>query len=156
MKAELGGGGEPPQIAAGDARAGGARRRSAARRREEARRMIVRISGEGQYRLADEDARPTERARAGRAVTLEDGRATGFPGAYGGLLDFVRSSGERLGDDELEPSQVILPPADISFDEASQRVHRRGPDPRLRSGIPQRGNQRSSSGSIGSSARSSP
>ena len=82
--------------------------------------MIVRISGEGQYRLAEADAGRLNELEREVQATLEDGRATDFPAAYGGLLDFVRSSGERLGGRRLEPSQVILPPADISFDEASQ------------------------------------
>ena len=82
--------------------------------------MIVRISGEGQYRLPQEDAGRLNELEREVQSTLEDGRATDFPAAYGGLLDYVRSSSERLGEDELEPSHVILPPADISFEEASR------------------------------------
>jgi PspA-Associated protein len=36
------------------------------------------------------------------------------------MLDFVRSHGTPLGEDELEGSDVILPPADVSFAEASR------------------------------------
>jgi len=81
--------------------------------------MIVRISGEGQYRLGDESAARLGELERDVQSTLEEGRATDFPGTYGAMLDFVRSDGERLADEDLEPSQVILPPADISFEEAS-------------------------------------
>jgi hypothetical protein len=34
------------------------------------------------------------------------------------MLDLVRRDGQRLGEDELEESDVILPPPDLSFVEA--------------------------------------
>jgi hypothetical protein len=82
--------------------------------------MIVRISGEGQYRLPDGDEGRLNELEAEVQSALDGGRETDFPGSYGALLDYVRSAGERLAEDELEPSQVILPPADISFQEASR------------------------------------
>ena len=35
------------------------------------------------------------------------------------MLDIIRKEGEHLGDDELETSDVIVPPADTSFAEAA-------------------------------------
>lgn len=81
--------------------------------------MIVRISGEGQYRLADSDAARLNELENGVASTVEGGREDGFADAYAALLDYVRAQGTRLGDDELEGSDVILPPGDISFQEAA-------------------------------------
>jgi hypothetical protein len=80
--------------------------------------MIVRISGEGQYRLADSDAEQINELERTVVSIVEGGREDGFAGAYGALLDYVRTQGTLLGDDELEGSDVILPPADISFQEA--------------------------------------
>ena len=34
------------------------------------------------------------------------------------MLELVRTDGEALGEDELEESDVILPPRDVTFDEA--------------------------------------
>jgi hypothetical protein len=34
------------------------------------------------------------------------------------LLDYVRTQGTPLADDELDASDVILPPSDLSFEEA--------------------------------------
>ncbi len=82
--------------------------------------MIVRISGEDQYRVPDADAeRVNELDRAVVAV-VESGREDGFAKSYGELLDYVRTHGTAVGDDELESSDLILPPADLSFEEAGR------------------------------------
>jgi hypothetical protein len=82
--------------------------------------MIVRVSGEDQYRLADDSlARVNELEDAVAAAVGADDE-DGFSRAYGALLDYVRSNGEPIGEDELEPSDVILPPADLTFVEAGR------------------------------------
>jgi hypothetical protein len=80
--------------------------------------MIVRISGEGQYRLEDADAQRLNELEAEVVRIAEGGSEDGFTDALGALLDYARSHGTPLADDELEPSDVILPPADVSFEEA--------------------------------------
>jgi len=82
--------------------------------------MIVRISGEGQYRLADEDAQRLNELENAVVAIVERGSEDGFAQALAQMLDFVRSRGTPLGDDELEGSDVILPPADVSFAEAGR------------------------------------
>jgi 23S rRNA A2030 N6-methylase RlmJ len=82
--------------------------------------MIVRISGEGQYRLADSDAQRLNELENGVVSIVEGGREDGFADAFAALLDYVRAQGTLLGDDELEGSTVILPPSDISFEEAGK------------------------------------
>lgn len=78
--------------------------------------MIVRISGEDQYRLADGDARITQLDDAVvKAVEGHDPDA--FAASYEALLEYVRG-GQRVGEDELEPSDLILPPADLTLAEA--------------------------------------
>jgi PspAA-like protein len=82
--------------------------------------MIVRISGEDQYVLPDSAKdRLNELDRAVAAV-VEQGQPDGFAEAYAELLDFVRARGKRVAADELEGSDVILPPADLSFEEAAR------------------------------------
>lgn len=80
--------------------------------------MIVRISGEDQYRLPDGDARLNELDNAVLAA-LESGDEARFRSAYDDLLGFVRTDGTPVPDDEIESSDVILPPADISLAEAA-------------------------------------
>ena len=70
---------------------------------------------------------PARRQRRGSAWTSCEARRcrsstaatrSGFADAFAALLDYVRTHGTPLGDDELEGSDVILPPADFSFEEA--------------------------------------
>lgn len=79
--------------------------------------MIVRISGEDQYRLDGENGRLNELDNAVVAA-VEAGEEQRFRGAYDELLAFVRTHGTPLAEEELEGSDLILPPPDISLAEA--------------------------------------
>lgn len=81
--------------------------------------MIVRISSEGQYRLDDADAQRLNELENGVVAIVEGGSEDGFADAFAALLDYVRAHGTAVGDDEIETSDVILPPANISFAEAA-------------------------------------
>jgi hypothetical protein len=82
--------------------------------------MIVRISGEGQYRLDD--------SALDRINTLDEAlekalETDGFAAALADLLEEVRSSGEPLADDELLGSDVVLPPADATAEEVKAMLN---------------------------------
>jgi hypothetical protein len=81
--------------------------------------MIVRIMGEGQYRLAEDCvARVNELDNAVvKAVDADD--EDGFHVAFEEMLDVIRSEGEQIADDEIENSDVIVPPPDTSMAEAA-------------------------------------
>jgi hypothetical protein len=79
--------------------------------------MIVRVSGEDQYRLDGENGHLNELDDAVVAA-VEAGDEPRFRSAYDELLAFVRAHGTPLADDDLEGSDLILPPADISLTEA--------------------------------------
>ena len=82
--------------------------------------MIVRLMGEGQFRVDDALlARLNELdAEVSRAVAEGDERAlwTGLQA----LADAVRENGEKLADEELCPSDAIIPPEDLSLEEARE------------------------------------
>jgi PspA-Associated protein len=80
--------------------------------------MIVRISGEDQYRLADDDAQRLNELDNAVVAAAEGGDEASFGSSFSELLEFVRAHGERIGEDELAGSDVILPPPDISIAEA--------------------------------------
>jgi hypothetical protein len=82
--------------------------------------MIVRISGEAQYRLDDGERERLNELEDAVTAAVESGHENGFAEAFGVLLAFVREHGRPVGDDELESSDVILPPADISYEEAGR------------------------------------
>jgi len=82
--------------------------------------VIVRVSGEDQYRLADDSLARINELEDAAVAAVDAGDEDGFTSAYGALLDYVRSHGEPIGEDELEPSDVILPPGDLTFAEAGR------------------------------------
>jgi hypothetical protein len=80
--------------------------------------VIVRISGEGQFRLPDEDAERLNELDNRAVSAVEDGDQTGFKELWSQMLELVSSDGNAISEEELVESDVILPPRDISFDEA--------------------------------------
>jgi hypothetical protein len=80
--------------------------------------MIVRISGEDQYRLDSTDDERLNELDNAVVTAVEAGDEPRFRSAYDELLAFVRTEGTPLADDELEGSDLILPPPDISLAEA--------------------------------------
>ena len=80
--------------------------------------MIVRISGEGQFRLPDGNADRLNELDDRAVGAVESGDETGFRELWEQMLELVTSDGSALDDDELVESDVILPPRDISFEEA--------------------------------------
>ena len=81
--------------------------------------MIVRISGEGQYRLDDNDHSKLDELDNAAVAAVDADDEDAFHEAFEELLAFVRA-GEHLADDDLSVSDHILPPADISFPEAGE------------------------------------
>jgi hypothetical protein len=80
--------------------------------------VIVRISGEGQFRLPDEDSDRLNELDNRAVSAVEQGDETGFQELWTQMLELVSSDGNAIGDDELVESDVILPPRDIAFEEA--------------------------------------
>ena len=80
--------------------------------------MIVRISGEGQFRMPDEDAERLNELDNRAVAAAEQGDETGFQELWSQMLELVASDGNSLDADELVESDVILPPRDITFEEA--------------------------------------
>jgi hypothetical protein len=80
--------------------------------------VIVRISGEGQYRLDDSHHAKLDELDNAVVAAVDGDNEDGFHASFEDLLEFVRSNGEPLADDDLSVSDHILPPADISFPEA--------------------------------------
>lgn len=80
--------------------------------------MIVRISGEGQYRLPDGDAERLNELDNRAVAAVEAGDEAGFQELWQQMLALVEADGEAIADDELVESDVILPPRDATFAEA--------------------------------------
>ena len=81
--------------------------------------MIVRIATERQYRLPDDDAAQLNELDNQVVAAVEADDEDRFHELFEQMLDLVRSAGQPLDEDELEESDVILPPPDTSFVEAA-------------------------------------
>ncbi len=80
--------------------------------------MIIRIATEGQYELGDANVAAVNELdnEAVAACNAEDEQH--FRAAFGRLLELVRTKGQPVADDELRPSDLILPQPDVSLAEA--------------------------------------
>jgi hypothetical protein len=79
--------------------------------------MIVRIMGEGQLRMDDSHLSGLNKLDDELLAEVQSGDEDGFRRTLGALLDAVRSLGEPLPDDSLEPSELILPGPDATLQE---------------------------------------
>jgi hypothetical protein len=79
--------------------------------------VIVRLMGEGQYRVGDDLVAKLDKLdnRAVAAVDRDD--EADLDAALDEMADLVRAEGERLSDDEITPSDVIIPPSDLTLEE---------------------------------------
>ena len=80
--------------------------------------MIVRIATEDQYRVPDADAQRLNDLDNEAVAAVDAGDEARFQQVFAQMLELVRNDGTKLADEELEESDVILPPPDLSFDEA--------------------------------------
>ena len=93
--------------------------------------MIVRISTEGQYRLPDGDADRLNELDNEAVAAVDAGDEDRFHEIFESMLELVRRDGQRLPDDEIAESDVILPPPDLSFVEAQQQFTGEGLIPEI-------------------------
>jgi hypothetical protein len=82
--------------------------------------VIVRIAGEGQYRIPDANADRLNELDNRAVSAVEQGDETGFQELWSQMLELVAGDGNELDDEELVESDVILPPRDITFSEAQE------------------------------------
>ena len=79
--------------------------------------MIVRILGEGQFRVDDSATTELNHLDTALETAVERGDEPAFQAALTSLLAQVRTEGSPLPPDTLEPSDLILPHQDSSMDE---------------------------------------
>ncbi|MBB4916040.1 hypothetical protein ACFY19_09200 [Streptosporangium saharense] len=88
--------------------------------------MIVRIMGEGQIDIAEADLDVLNALDSELEAAIAAGDEESFRSRLHDLLDKVRHVGKALPDDSLEPSELILPPADASMDEVREMLGNEG------------------------------
>jgi chromosome condensin MukBEF complex kleisin-like MukF subunit len=93
--------------------------------------VIVRIMGEAQYRVSDDQATLLNELDDQAAQALERGDEEDLRRLLRELADAVRANGDRLDDADLSPSDAIVPPDDLSVDEARELFEGEGLIPDL-------------------------
>jgi hypothetical protein len=93
--------------------------------------MIVRLMGEGQYRVDDGLRVQLNELddRAQTAIDSEDEPA--LDDMLDGMWQLVRERGERLPDDDLSSSDLIIPPSDLTLEETRKLFSDQGLIPDL-------------------------
>jgi hypothetical protein len=93
--------------------------------------MIVRLMGEGQYRVDDglRDQLNGLDERAQSALDADD-EAT-LDEALDQMWQLVREQGDRLPDEDLSSSDVIIPPSDLTLEETRKLFSEEGLIPDL-------------------------
>jgi len=80
--------------------------------------MIVRLSGEDQFRLPESDLERLNELDNAAVEAIDAGEDARFHELWAQMVELVTSDGEPLGGDELIESEIILPPRDITLQEA--------------------------------------
>lgn len=80
--------------------------------------MIVRIMSEGQYKLDDAALAKVNEIDNAVVAAVDRGDEDGFHEHFEVLLHLIRTEGTHVPDEDIENSDVIVPPSDTSFAEA--------------------------------------
>jgi hypothetical protein len=80
--------------------------------------VIVRVAGEGQYRVPDAEKDTLNGLDNTAVEAVEAGDEPRFKELWAEMLELVCRDGNELDTDELVASDIILPPRDITFAEA--------------------------------------
>ena len=88
--------------------------------------MIVRIATEDQYHLDDEHAQRLNELDNAIVDAVEAGNEQTFRQLFDEMLEIVRSNGKPVDEDDLDTSDVIIPPSDLTMEEAAEEFSGEG------------------------------
>jgi hypothetical protein len=93
--------------------------------------VIVRLMGEGQYRV-DDDVREELNELDDRAVAaLEAQEEPALDDVLDDMWQLVRDRGEQLPDEDLSASDLVIPPSDLTLEETKKLFSEEGLVPDL-------------------------
>ncbi|MGB2952926.1 MAG: hypothetical protein WBB74_05995 [Gaiellaceae bacterium] len=93
--------------------------------------MIVRLMHEGQYRVEERDLEGLNELDDQAIQAVEAGDQEKLQRLLTQMGDTVRERGQRLPDDELAVSDLVIPPLDLSLEEARELFSSEGLIPDL-------------------------
>ena len=88
--------------------------------------MIVRLMGEGQYRVDDGLREQLNELDDLAGAALEAGDEPELDARLDQIFELVQREGERLADEELSPSDAVVPPSDMTLEETRQLMTAEG------------------------------
>ena len=93
--------------------------------------MIVRLMGEGQYRVPDDAVERLNQLDDDAHAAVEANDEPKLDGLLDEMWELVQSEGERLPDNDLSASDGAIPPSDLTLDETRRLFSYEGliPDP---------------------------
>ena len=93
--------------------------------------MIVRVMGEGQFEIDDEVAKGLNELDEQAEQALEAGDQERLSELLERMADAVQTNGSRVPDEDLTPSEAIVPPDDLTLVEARELFEGEGLIPDL-------------------------
>jgi hypothetical protein len=88
--------------------------------------------GEGQYRLPDDAVERLNELDDEAHAAVEADDEPKLDGLLDHMWEVVRSHGERLDDEDLSPSDAVIPPSDMTLEETKRLLSPEGLIPDLR------------------------
>jgi hypothetical protein len=93
--------------------------------------VIVRLMGEGQYRVDDSVRERLNELDEQAVAALEASDETELDKRLEEMFALVRAEGEPLPEDDLSASDVIIPPSDLTLEETRELISHDGLIPDL-------------------------
>ncbi len=79
--------------------------------------MIVRLLTEGQYRVSDDVRERLDQLDNQAVAALDRDDEAELDGCLEQMWELVRRDGQPLSPEDISPSDVIIPPADLTLEE---------------------------------------
>ena len=93
--------------------------------------MIVRVMGEGQYKLDDAVMERLNELDDQAVAAMERDDEVELDRFLEQMAELVRSEGSRLPDEDLSPSDAVIPPSDLTLEETRELFSEQGLIPDL-------------------------
>jgi hypothetical protein len=88
--------------------------------------MIVRLMGEGQYRVDDSLRERLNELDDAVGVALDANDEIELDRRLDDMFELVKREGEKLPDDDLSTSDAVVPPSDLTLEETRQLLSEEG------------------------------
>jgi PspAA-like protein len=88
--------------------------------------VIVRLSGEGQYRVADEVVQQLNELDDAAQAAVDADDEPELDRRLDEMWELVRREGELLPDEDLSPSDFVIPPSDLTLEETKRLFSQEG------------------------------